>query len=78
MGGWREKRAEPCLLSSHRTSVLLVGVEGFPHRGFRHFVRYVNVRGVTPGEQGEEEEDECREQVRATVVTDLKGELSGC
>lgn len=78
MGGWREKRAQPCLLSSHRTNVLLIGVEGFPHSGFRHFIRYINVRGVTPGEQGEEEEGESREQVRDTVVTDLKGELSGC
>lgn len=43
----------PCLLRSHRTWVSLIGVEGFPHSGFRHFIRYINVRGVTPGEQGE-------------------------
>lgn len=44
---------QPCLLSSHRTRVLWIGVEGFPHSGFRHFIRYINVRGVTPEEQGE-------------------------
>lgn len=37
--------------------VLLVGVEGFPHGGFRHFIRYVNIRGVRPEEPGEEEEE---------------------
>lgn len=46
-----------CLLCGHRTSVLLIGVEGFPHRGFRHFIRYVNIRGVRPEEPGEEEEE---------------------
>ena len=46
----------PCLLSSHRTRVLLIGVEGFPHGGFRHFIRNINIRGVTPKEQGEEKE----------------------
>lgn len=56
----------------------MIGVEGFPHSGFRHFIRYINLRGVTPGEMGEEEEDESREQVRDTVDTDLKGELLGC
>lgn len=60
----------PCLLSSHRTSVLLIGVEGFPHGGFRHFIRYVNIRGVTPEEQGqgkEEEEEESQKQIRDKV-----------
>lgn len=50
----REERVEPCLLSRYRTNVLLVRVEGFPHSGFRHFIRYINIRGVTPEEQGEE------------------------
>lgn len=46
-----------CLLCDRRTIVLLVGVEGFPHSGFRHFIRYVNIRGVRPEERAEEEED---------------------
>lgn len=44
-----------CLLCGRRTTVLLVGVEGFPHSGFRHFIRYVNIRGVRPEERAEEE-----------------------
>lgn len=46
-----------CLLCGRRTAVLLIGVEGFPHGGFRHFIRYVNIRGVRPEEPGEEEEE---------------------
>lgn len=46
-----------CLLCGRRTTVLLVGVEGFPHSGFRHFIRYVNIRGVRPEERAEEEEE---------------------
>lgn len=46
----------PCLFRSQRTSVLLIGVERFPHGGFRHFIRYVNIRGVTPEEHGKEPE----------------------
>lgn len=67
MTGVRKERVWPCLLSSHRTSVLLIGVEGFPHGGFRHFIRYINIRGVTPEEQGEEKEDESRKQIRDKV-----------
>lgn len=44
----------PCLFSSYRLNVLLIGVEGFPHSGFRHFIRYVNIRGITPERQGED------------------------
>lgn len=46
-----------CLLCGCRTTVLLIGVEGFPHSGFRHFIRYVNIRGVRPEEPAEEEEE---------------------
>lgn len=67
-----EKRVRPCLLSSHWTNVLLIGVEGFPHSGFRHFIRYINIRGVTPEEQGEGKEEESRKQIRDTVVGDLR------
>lgn len=62
----------PCLLSSHRTNVLWIGVEGFPHSGFRHFIRYINIRGVTPEEQGEGKEDENRKQIRDMVVGDVR------
>ncbi len=58
------RRVWPCLLSSHRMSVLLIGVEGFPHGGFRHFIRYVNIRGVTPEEQVEEKEEENRRGIK--------------
>ena len=54
----RKERVWPCLLSSHRMSVLLIGVEGFPHGGFRHFIRYINIRGVRPEERGEEKKRE--------------------
>lgn len=53
----------PCLLSSHRTSVLLIGVEGFPHSSFRHFIRYVNIRGITPEEQGEQSRQRMRREL---------------
>lgn len=43
----------PCLLCGRRATVLLIGVEGFPHSCFRHFIRYVNIRGVRPEERGE-------------------------
>lgn len=43
-------RGGACLLCGCRTTVFLIGVEGFPHGGFRHFIRYVNIRGVRPGE----------------------------
>lgn len=65
----------PCLLSSHRTRVVLIGVEGFPHGGFRHFVRYINLRRVTPEEQGEEKEGEIREQIGDRMSRDLGGSL---
>lgn len=68
-----------CLLCGCRTTVLLIGVEGFPHGGFRHFIRYVNIRGVRPEEPGEEEEEsrgvkwvQLRERV--LVQTSGKGE----
>lgn len=54
-----------CLLCGCRTTVLLVGVEGFPHSGFRHFIRYVNIRGVRPEERAEEEEESRRGEVGA-------------
>lgn len=60
----------PCLLSSHRTRVTLTGVEGFPHGGFRHFIRNINLRGVTPEEQGEEE-GMIREKVGDRMSRDL-------
>lgn len=65
---WRgeEKRGRgSCLLCGRRTTVLLVGVEGFPHSGFRHFIRYVNIRGVRPEERAEEEEESRRGEVGA-------------
>lgn len=34
----------------------MIGAERFPHGGFRHFVRYINIRGITPGERGGEKE----------------------
>lgn len=67
-----------CLLCARRTTVLLIGVQGFPHGGFRHFIRYVNIRGVRPEEPGEEEESrgvkwvKLRESV--LVQTSRKGE----
>lgn len=67
MTGVRKKRVWPCLLSGHRTSVLLIGVEGFPHGSFRHFIRYINIRGITPMDQGEEKEGKHRKQTMLGV-----------
>ena len=69
--GVRKKRAWPCLLSSHRTRVLLIGVEGFPHGGFRHFIRYINIRGITPEEPGEEKQGESRKKTEVGVSQGL-------
>lgn len=52
--GREDKKVRPCLFSSYRLNVLLIGIEGFPHSGFRHFIRYVNIRGITPERQGED------------------------
>lgn len=55
----------------------MIGVEGFPHSGFRHFIRYINIRGVTPEEQGEGKQVESRKQIREAFVGDLRlGERS--
>ncbi len=78
MTGVRIKRVWPCLLSSHRTRVLLIGVEGFPHGGFRHFIRYINIRGVTPEEQGEEKEGKNRKQMVLGVNWGFGGEVLTC
>lgn len=62
-----EMRGESCLLRSHRSNVLLIGAEWFPHSGFRHFIRYINIRGVTPEEQGEG-----KEEIKEMTVGDLR------
>lgn len=79
MREWGEGGRGACLLCGCRTTVFLIGVERFPHGGFRHFVRYVNIRGVRPEEAGEEEEEsrgvkwgKLRESV--LVQTSRKGE----
>jgi len=39
----------------------VIGIEGFPHSGFRHFMRYVNIRGIVPGQQEDTVEERAGE-----------------
>lgn len=65
-----EKGVWPCLLRHHRARVLLTGVEGFPHGGFRHFIGNINIRRVRPERHGGEKEGKLRRLGgRGKVVT---------
>lgn len=45
-----------CLFNSG-VHIFLIGVEGFPHSCFRHFIRNVNLRGITPDVQGVQQDN---------------------